>query len=166
MKKANNIRLHIFRSRIFQIYLEGITNYRRALANTLHLMCMLGSIVVLGSIFWFACELYFSGYGGHAVPAEVLADTTRAATLPEGIAENESQALDTRNFYAALNDTMYSSLNNHETSREVAFAQPEASIADRSSPEFLAAKAQCNLRTSASSIDTLNGVALNSKECL
>lgn len=141
-------------------------NYRRTITNTLHLMCMLGSIVVLGSIFWFASELYSSGYGEHAVPAELLAGTTQAATLPAGIAENESQALDTRNFYAALNDTMYSSLNNHETSRAIALVQPETSIADRSSPEFLAAKVQCNLRTSASNVDKLNGVALNSKECL
>lgn len=141
-------------------------NYRRTITNTLHLMCMLGSIVVLGSIFWFASELYFSGNGEHAVPAELLSETTQAATLPEGIAENESVALDTRNFYAALNDTMYGSMSNYEASRAVAFAQPETSVADMSSHELPGAKVQCNLRTSASNLDKLNGVALNSKECL
>lgn len=141
-------------------------NYRTTFANSFRLVCMLGSIAVLGSIFWFASELYSSGYGSHPMPTELLADTAPGPNLPEGLAENESLALDSRNLYAALNDTMYSSLENYETSRSVAMAQPETSEADRSSSELLASKVQCNLKTSASSIEGLNGVALNSKECL
>ena len=125
---------------------------------------LLGSIVILASLFWFASEVISTGLGRAEFPSE-LATHFVSSTLPEGSGESAMANSETRAIYAELADEFYAPLHQPEASRMIALNPASENMASELSSELGHAKAQCNIRTTVSSLDNINGVAMNMREC-
>lgn len=136
------------------------TTTRRAV----RLLSLLGAIVIFGSLFWFASDVISTGLGRTEFPSELAAHFV-SSSLPEGLGENESLNSENRALYAALADEFYSPLHQSEASRSIAYNPTTGKTVAELSPVLGHAKVQCNIRTSASSLDNINGVAMNTREC-
>lgn len=131
--------------------------------RTIRNISLLGSIIILGSLFWFASDVISTGLGHTEFPAELAAHYV--SSMPEGLVENESANAEIRALYGELADEFYASIHQPEVSRTIALNPSTGNSVAEISPELGHAKVQCNIRTSASSLDNLNGVAMNTREC-
>lgn len=132
--------------------------------RTVRNISLLGSLVILGSLFWFASDVISTGLGRAEFPSELAANFV-SSTLPEGVGEDSGANSETRAIYAQLADEIYAPLHQAEASRMIAFNPVSGATVTELSSELGHARVQCNIRTSASSLDNINGIAMNTREC-
>lgn len=131
--------------------------------RTTRILSLAASIIILVSAVWLGASFVSAGVARGAFPTELASHLSTVSALPEveSTANAEARAL-----YSQLADEFYSPLNQPETSRTFAAAPNTGNNVAEISQELAQPKVQCNIRTSASSLDNLNGVAMNARECL
>lgn len=125
---------------------------------------LLAALVLFGATFWIGTDIFSAGFARGEYPVELSANNAISMALPEGLTESQSESPGIRDLYAQINDELYSPIHHPEVSRQAAINPAEGLLKAATGPAT-PGKVQCSLKTSVSSLDNINGVALNSKEC-
>lgn len=125
---------------------------------------LFGAVLLLAGIFWMEPDILSAiSFERGSYPAELASGFENSAALPQGQDENSSESIGVRNYYAQINDEVYSPIHQPQVSRLIALNPDQDKPAPALASE-IGSKLQCSLKASAG-LNNINGVAINSKEC-